>query len=272
RVATACTRRLQRAHGRKVTWRTRLAARLIKLFNARSRHYAIKFKRDDFNRYFQLKHSRFDPNDNLLQGSMISVEQAMNLYHLLCQVLVMQIPGEAVELGCYEGTTAVLLQTTLDQFGSAKALHVYDSFEGLPAPSAADGATAFGAGDCRATQDALLANFRRYDVEPPVSHPGWFQDALPAELPAGICFAHVDGDLHASILESLEAVYPRLAEGAIAVVDDYCDQAVYPVPERLPGVKKACDEFLRDKPERMHLMIGGCNSHGYFRKGERSGP
>src|SRR5262249_33804620 len=173
---------------------------------------------------------------------------------------------EVVELGCYEGTTAILLQTTLDQFGSAKALHVYDSFEGLPAPTPADGATSFGPGDCRTTREALLANFRRYGVKPPVIHQGWFKDARPAGLPPRICFAHVDGALHASILESLEAVYPRLAERAIVVVDDYCDPAVYPVPERLPGVKKACDEFLRDKAERMHLMIGGCNSHGYFRK------
>src|SRR5262249_28090345 len=179
-VDNAVILRLQRAHGRKVTWRTRLAARLIKLFNARSRHYAIKFKRDDFNRYFQLKHSRFDPNENLLQGSMISVEQAMNLYHLLCQALVMQIPGEVVELGCYEGTTACRLQPARDESGSAKAPHVYAPCEGLPAPTPADGATSFGPGDCRTTREALLANFRRYGVKPPVIHQGWFKDTLPA--------------------------------------------------------------------------------------------
>ena len=48
---------------------------------------------------------------------MLTVEQAVNLYHLLCQVVLLDVPGEVVELGCYEGTTAILLQTTLDRLG-----------------------------------------------------------------------------------------------------------------------------------------------------------
>jgi O-methyltransferase len=258
--------RLRTAHGSRVTWRTRLEARLIELFNRRSGRYSLKFKRDDWNRYFHVKQKPFDPSDNLLQGGMISVEQAINIYHLLSRVLDLGIPGEIVELGCYEGTTAILMQHTLDRFQSAKRIHVYDSFQGLPDKTAEDGVTRFERGDCRAGQERLLENVRRQGVRPPVIHAGWFQETLPAELPDRLCFAHLDADFYASTRHGLESVYPRLAPGAIVLVDDCWDPAVHPVPDRLPGVRRACDAFLADKPERLHVLIGGCASHAYFRK------
>jgi O-methyltransferase len=258
--------RFQRGTGRKATWRTRLAARLIRFFNARSARYALKFKRDDFNRYFGIKYSRFDRSENLLQGGMITVEQAVNLYHLLSQVVLLEVPGDVVELGCYEGTTAILLQTTLDQLGSPKALHVYDSFAGLPEKTAEDGETRFAVGDCRTTLAKLTENFVRSGVRLPAVHPGWFAETLPGELPERICFAHVDGDFYTSVRESLEHVYPRLSRGAVVVVDDYCDPVVNPVYESLPGVKRACDDFLGDKPESMGVLLAGSGAHGFFRK------
>jgi O-methyltransferase len=66
---------------------------------------------------------------------------------------------------------------------------------------------------------------------------------------------------------SLKYVYPKLARGAVCLVDDYCDPAVNPGGwNRLPGVKKACDEFLADKAERIEFLYSGDYSHGYFRK------
>jgi O-methyltransferase len=258
--------KLQRGDGRKAGPAMRVAARLIKLFNAHNRHFALKFKRDDFNRYFHIKYSRFDPYENLLQGGMMTVEQAVNVYHLLAQVLALDVPGDVVELGCYEGTTGIILQTTLDQYGSDKRLHLYDSFQGLPARSPKDGDTRFQAGDCKTAVAAVVRNFERYGVRLPTIHPGWFRDTLPGDLPDLIAFAHLDGDFYSSVRESLEHVYPRLAKGAVVVVDDYCDPAILDVNNHLPGVKRACDDFFRDKPEAMNVLLGGCVTHGYFRK------
>lgn len=33
-----------------------------------------------------------------------------------------------------------------------------------------------------------------------------------------------------------------------------------------PGVKLACDEFLRNKPEQMISLYGNQYSHGFFKK------
>jgi O-methyltransferase len=88
---------------------------------------------------------------------------------------------------------------------------------------------------------------------------------LAAQLPSRIAFAHLDGDLYESILTSLTHVYPRLSQGAICLIDDYADPAC-PGWNGLPGVKVACDEYLRDKPERVSVLYAGDRAHGFLRK------
>ncbi len=34
----------------------------------------------------------------------------------------------------------------------------------------------------------------------------------------------------------------------------------------MPGVKRACDEFFADEPERVSYIYSGAFSHGFFRK------
>lgn len=200
-------------------------------------------------------------------GQMTSIEQRMNIFHLAMQVLVYQVPGEVVELGCYSGQTAVLLQKVLQRFAPDRHLHVYDSFEGLPDKSDKDGATAFSKGWLSTTEGKLRHNFQLYGLPLPIIHRGWFEDTLPTQLPDRIAFAHLDGDFYSSILVSLEHVYPRLSRNAVCVVDDYCDLAVDPRGwNALPGVKKACDEFFRDKPEKVSSLYSGPCAHGFFRK------
>ncbi|HEU5321017.1 MAG TPA: TylF/MycF/NovP-related O-methyltransferase, partial [Methylomirabilota bacterium] len=141
-----------------------------------------------------------------------------------------------------------------------------DSFEGLPPGQAADGPVPFAAGDLQASRETLAANFRRHGLRPPEIHAGWFQDTLPTRLPDRICFAHLDGDYYDSIMVSLAHVYPRLSPGAVCLIDDYHDPSFGPGWNLLPGVKKACDEFLADKPERVSMLYAAEYSHGYFRK------
>ena len=59
--------------------------------------------------------------------SMQSREALLNLYYLLRESE--PVPGDVIELGCYRGLTAVLVQMTLDQMGEPKPLHVFDSFQ-----------------------------------------------------------------------------------------------------------------------------------------------
>jgi O-methyltransferase len=51
----------------------------------------------------------------------------------------------------------------------------------------------------------------------------------------------------------------------VCVIDDYCDPE-FSDWNFLPGVKKACDEFFADKPEKVATLYAGFAAQGYFRK------
>jgi O-methyltransferase len=251
---------------------TRLA-NVIKSFNKMKWPIKISFKNDFTNNSFRIRNPYLltdhkvarQTKENMLRGHMTSIEQAINIYHLLHHCIVFGIEGDVVELGCHEGVTSLLLQMTMAETPSDKTLHVYDSFEGLPEPHTNDGKR-FKKGQLATTQEAFEANFKRYKLDLPVIQKGWFADTLPTKLPGKICFAHLDGDFYKSILESLKHVYPRMASGGVIVIDDYFDPKILNVNPILPGVKKACDEFFSDKPEKVQTMLAGYECHGYIRK------
>lgn len=255
--------KLQNITTHKLSWRMKLLMLIFKILNRKNSHFEISFKQNSFNEIYRKKLGLI--KKNMLKGNMLSIEQAINIYHLLNQVILMDVPGDIVELGCYEGTTAILLQMTLEQLQSNRSLHVYDSFQGMPDVDLIDGAR-FKKGSLRSPQEKLKNNFENWHLKLPHIHPGWFKETLPFELPEQIAFAHLDGDLYSSIKESLEYVYPRLAKNAIVVVDDYCNPELHNVNNILPGVKKACDDFLKNKPEKLCVLLAGCESHAYFRK------
>jgi O-methyltransferase len=79
-----------------------------------------------------------------------TVDRLVNIDWALRDTLFFGVPGDVVELGCYQGHTSVLLQDILVEEGAVeRQLHLYDSFEGLPSPSDHDG-DHLGVGDCLA--------------------------------------------------------------------------------------------------------------------------
>src|ERR1043166_2972053 len=91
----------------------KLLYKIIKALNNSIPLLKFQFKDDALNRYFNI---RYQVKENMLEGYQTNLEQAMNIYFLLMQVLNSGAEGDVVELGTYKGTTAILLQKTLDQF------------------------------------------------------------------------------------------------------------------------------------------------------------
>jgi len=224
-----------------------------------------------------------------------NIDQGINLWHLINHVIWANIPGDIVELGCLSGRTAAMLGKTLQEAGDDRTLFLYDSFEGLPQPDEDDGPILLIPENFKTPKEGVAERFQELGLRQPNIIPGWFCDTLPDQLPEVIAFAHVDGDIYRSIQESLNAIYPRLSPGAVVVVDDYCDDDLsrrieeaynnnsyhlnpyggegdqppsrkYYIGNWLPSVKRACEEFLADKPEEMTLLIAGEEKHGLFRK------
>lgn len=90
----------------------------------------------------------------LLSGRMTNVEQRMNMFHLVDQVLAYGVDGDFVELGCNSGQSSVLISKIMQHYKSDKKLYVYDSFEGLPPLDSVDG-TAYHQGQLKTTEDVL---------------------------------------------------------------------------------------------------------------------
>ena len=107
-------------------------------------------------------------------GRMCGVEQRMNLFHLVEQVLAYDVPGDVVDVGSYTGSAALVIGKVLAGHGSGREFHSYDAWLNPQLMS------------------ALKKNFSRAGVPAPELHRGWVQDTIPEQLPDQICFAHVD--------------------------------------------------------------------------------
>jgi len=171
-------------------------------------------------------------------GDMLDFVRVFSLAHHAWRAKALD--GEFAEFGCYKGHTAALLAEI-----SGRTVHLYDSFQGLPARQPVDGTNAWFAEGKLAASMAEVSNFFvRHQLRMPELHPGWFQDLTAEDLPEKLTFVHIDGDLYASILSALRVAWPNLLIGGTLIVDDYgWDQ--------LPGVKAACDEFFAGKGQTL---------------------
>lgn len=181
----------------------------------------------------------FDVRTYPLISDQIEYPELAVIIRELRQVLANNTPGDVVELGCYEGTTSLFLQRVLCDQASHRRYHVYDSFDGLPAKTAADLSPAgeqFKAGELTASKQGFIKNFKHAGLPLPIIHRAWFEQLTAQDMPPAIAFAFLDGDFFTSIQASLRVVAPLLSEGAVVVVDDYQSEA-------LPGAKRAVDAW-----------------------------
>lgn len=183
-------------------------------------------------------------------SNMVTQSQISHILENLNAVLQVDIQGDIVELGCNIGTTSIFIRKLLDKTGSTKQFSVYDSFEGLP-PKQFEDITShkiqYKEGSCKTSLEKFSNTFDVFCLKKPDINIGWFKEIPDDKYPDQIAFAFFDGDFYSSIIDSFEKVYPRLSSGARIVVHDFAWDV-------LPGVKKACDDFLKDKPEKMELL------------------
>jgi O-methyltransferase len=173
---------------------------------------------------------------------------------------VLHLPGEVVELGCNVGMTSSYLQRLINRYNAwtlnvvsptpDKKLYVYDSFEGLPPKTIEDGATPCDKGASAVSVEMFKQTFKDAGLSLPVMNKGFFGDLSDDKYPNEICFAFFDGDFYSSIIDSFKKVYAKMTPGGIILVHDYKWQ-------NFPGVHKACEDFLKDKPEKMSQDMFG---------------
>ncbi len=171
--------------------------------------------------------------------TMCSNARLRGLYRGVRNVVKNEIRGDIVECGTALGGSAALMALTLRQLGVRRTLWVFDTFEGLPAPTPEDPdfevANLF-AGSCVGTLDEVQSLFVQLRVRDQVQFvKGLFQDTLPAVDISQIALLHIDGDWYESVKACLDNLYDRVSPGGIIQFDDY---------GYWKGARKAVDEFL----------------------------
>ncbi len=167
------------------------------------------------------------------------------------------LPGDVVEVGCFEGGTSALAFVFLKEIGHPKRYLALDTFGGfVPAQFDADVA--------RGTRASLRRMFGRNSM----AYVRWMLDrwycrelelvaadiatAPDAVLPERVAAGLVDVDLEQPTLAALERLLPRLSPGGILLVDD-CDEG-----NPFAGARIAYHDFVRAHgiPERYQHGMG----------------
>ncbi len=189
--------------------------------------------------------------------TMIGLARMRNLRTLCERAIMDRVPGDFIETGVWRGGACIFMRAILEAYGDAeRRVFVADSFKGLPPPDPARYPA--DAGDAHHTYGELAVsraqvedNFRRYGLldERVVFLEGWFKDTLPAAPIERLAVLRLDGDMFASTMQALDALYHKVSAGGFVIIDDYF----------LGPCARAVDEFRqRHRIASPLLPIDGC--------------
>lgn len=180
-----------------------------------------------------------------------SVMRLGNLNHIqlvLEDIMAKGIEGDVIEAGCFRGGTAVLMRALLDDDKRRRTVWVADSFQGIPSPRSVRGQLIDDTRDWKeryaATRASVESVFRRYGF---FNHhtdkvhrlkfvTGFFNESLVALKADRFSAIHIDVDSYDSVLDVLNALYPKVSRGGYVIVDDI----------HLYGVREAVREYRAD--------------------------
>jgi len=166
-----------------------------------------------------------------------SVREMYNIHRLV--EFVSGIPGDLAEVGVYRGESACVICRAKGN----RPLYLFDTFEGMPEVKHA--VDLHRRGDFHdTTLQSVQTRLREFSGVRYCQ--GVFPESAAALSQEELRFAFVPLDvaLYGSTLSALRYFYPLISPGGVILSHDYRSISC-------PGVKKAFDEFFRDKPERV---------------------
>jgi hypothetical protein len=172
--------------------------------------------------------------------TMCSNARLRGLHSAVKSVVARNIPGDIVECGTARGGSVALMGLTLKQLGEdGRTLWGFDTFEGLPPPTADDPDYEIAhlhTGTCLGALEEVSASFASLGIlDRAKLVKGLFQETLPTAPIEEIAVLHIDGDWYESVKTCLEQLYDKVADGGVIQIDDY---------GFWQGARKAVDEFF----------------------------
>jgi hypothetical protein len=135
-----------------------------------------------------------------------------------CQVMslvdaVKNVPGDMAELGVASGASAKMIAARAPE----RTLHLFDTFEGLPAPIEGD-SPRFKKGQYRYALEKVQEYLKDGNMR---FHKGLFPESAHEASHLRFAFVHLDVDLYEPMKAGLDWFYPRLNKGGILICHDY---------------------------------------------------
>lgn len=186
--------------------------------------------------------------------TMTSPERIAALVEAVRYVVANKIAGDFVECGVWRGGSSMAAALALKELGDeSRELWLYDTYEGMSAPTEEDVDIAGQTADKKFTQRQLTEDSSEWcrspidDVRQNLQSTGYpadkmhfikgkVEETIPEEIPAGpIAILRLDTDWYESTRHEMEHLYPRLLKDGVLILDDY---------GYWQGARKAVDEYF----------------------------
>ncbi|HLF72494.1 MAG TPA: TylF/MycF/NovP-related O-methyltransferase [Dehalococcoidia bacterium] len=238
---------------------------LYHLLNGLLAHVGLELRRSGLNADFGSENSEIIRR--VQPYTMTTPERIFSLLQATKYVAEAGITGDFVECGVWRGGSMMAAALQLQRLGRTDIdLHLFDTYEGMSEPTAADvdyrGAAAASrlssAKRSRASEIwayAPLDEVRRnltstgYPQERIHLVKGKVENTLPGAAPQHIALLRLDTDWYESTKHELETLYPRLVSGGVLLIDDY---------GYWQGSRKAFDEYAA--ANGLHVLLNRIDS------------
>lgn len=202
--------------------------------------------------------------------TMTSRERVVSLVRAVRYVVGNGVEGDFVECGVWRGGSMMAVARTLLALGeTGRDLHLFDTFEGMPAPTELDFKTNEAHGvTSRKWRESQRGGHNDWcyasleDVRSAVLGTGYpaerihfvkgkVEDTLPGRAPRKIALLRLDTDFYESTRHEMLHLYPRLVAGGLFISDDY---------NTWEGARRAVDEYLAGR--KIPLFLGRIDASG----------
>ena len=178
---------------------------------------------------------------DILPYTLVGPERIHNLYVLARRIEQENIPGDVIECGVYRGGTAAILARRATHSKMNRIVWLFDSFQGMPPTTQADGKDAQEwVGKLTTSPNEVKEVLKRTGaiLDRVRIIPGFYENTLPTvEIPQ-IALLNLDCDWYESVKLCLHKFYDSVVPGGFISFDDY---------GYWPGCKLAVDEFFQER-------------------------
>ena len=194
---------------------------------------------------------------------MTSSERIFGLIEAVKYVSKHTIDGDIVECGVWKGGSMMAIAETLLLMNDAsRTLYLYDTFEGMPAPTSEDKNFKGQRADILLKKEESFkdnSGVWAYSTLEEVQHAmhltnynsslihyikGKVEDTIPKTIPNKIALLRLDTDWYESTKHELIHLFPLLVSGGVLIIDDY---------GFWKGARKAVDEYFAENNLRILL-------------------